>query len=116
MPTSVARVTSDDIQPSSTAAVSPTATSSVAPMWPDREGHHQPAAAPHQLGDRQQAHQAGQPDIDGPGVDDERADEQGAEMAVAEVVQVRAGMADDPVLRLRPERHQAVVTPVRITA
>ena len=77
-------------------------------MWPDRERHHQPAAAIGQLRDREQADQPGQPHIDRPGVDDERTAEQRADVAVAEIVQVRADVTDHPVLYLWAER---VATP-----
>ena len=107
MPTSVARLTDSGSQPSSTAAVRPAATSSVAPMCPDRERHHQPAAALHELRQRKQADQPRQPDVDRPGVDDERATQQRAQVPVAQVVQVGAGMADHPVLHLRAEGIQA---------
>ena len=74
---------------------------------PRHEGHHQPAAAPQQLRQREQANKSGQPQVDRAGVDDERAAQKRAEVPMAEVVQVGAGMTDHPVLHLRTEKVQS---------
>src|SRR4051812_37196345 len=72
-----------------------------------REGHNQLAAAPKQLGHRQQAHEPRQPYVDRPGLDHEGAADQRSDATLTEVVQVGAGMSDDPVPHFRAETNQS---------